>query len=142
MRKPPVRSSLPFPDLRRELEPAFALAHREDKYADVQTRIYFIQESGIGAIKIGVSKHAQVRTREIQDNTPHTLTLLATIEGGRGVEHTLHSLFAHAHIRGEWFHPVAELLAYIAETGESPSETARRDMEALFEKRRSMRVIA
>ena len=142
MIKPPIRSALAFPDLLREMKLVIAQARRNDKDVSANTRVYFIQENGMGAIKIGVSKHAQPRVREMQGSTPHTLALLATVEGGHGVEHALHSLFAHAHIRGEWFRPIEELIEYIKNEGELPEATAKREEEELFEKRRNTRVIA
>ena len=57
------------------------------------------------------------RVREMTVATPHSLVVLATINGDHGIETILHKRFAHARIRrrGEWFRPVPELLAYIAE---------------------------
>ena len=65
----------------------------------------------------------------------------ASDKGGRGVEGLMHMLFAHARIRGEWFRPVPELLAYAVEIDETAS-CDKRDEEALFEKRRNIRIIA
>lgn len=75
--------------------------------------IYFLQESMAGAIKIGTSKHLKKRLDELDRHLPSTTKLLATIEGDREVEWVVHLRFAHARIRGEWFRPVPELLAYI-----------------------------
>ena len=140
MRRTLIVSKLPFAELRRELEGSFAEARMADRGAG--TRVYFIQESGMGAIKIGISKHAQVRRRELQDSIPYDLTLLGTVEGGRAVEAVTHSLFAHAHLRGEWFRPVEELLEHIAKECEAPEVTRKRELEELFEIRRNMRIIA
>jgi len=61
------------------------------------------------------------------------------LRGGYSVEHTLHHLFAHAHIRGEWFRPVEELIAYIAKEGEAIEVTERRERDEIFEKMRSVK---
>lgn len=96
----------------------------------------------MGSIKIGMSKHARVRLGELQMGFPYDLHLLATIEGAIRVERTVQHLFSHAHIRGEWFRPVDELLEYVKREGEHPDITQAREMEELFEKRRNMRILA
>lgn len=131
-----------FAETLSELENSIAQGRRNDKERDSRTRVYFIQESGMGAVKIGVSRHAHERVKELRGSTPHTLRLLATVEGGCCVEATLHLLFRHAHVSGEWFRPVAELIGYIEKEGELPEATKKRELEALFDKRRKMRVIA
>ncbi len=139
MRKPPMVSHLPFDELKLKLEPHLAQALREDKSTDEQTRVYFVQESSIGAIKIGVSKHPKKRAKELQDHSLYVIKLLATVDGGYSVEHTLHHLFAHAYIRGEWFRPVDELIAYIAKEGEPIDVTEKRERDEIFEKMRSVK---
>lgn len=78
-------------------------------------RVYFVQESGMGAIKIGFTQDVGARVKDLAAATPHKLTTLVTIEGDHQVERAIHRRFSHARIRGEWFRPVPELLAYIAE---------------------------
>jgi hypothetical protein len=77
-------------------------------------RVYFVQESGTGAIKIGVAKDVKARMASLGTGTPHVLTVLGVIDGDVVLEETLHEQFRHARIRGEWFRPVPELLEYIA----------------------------
>lgn len=139
MRKPPSVSDLPFDELKRKLEPALAQALRDDKDADDRTRVYFIQESSVGAIKIGVSKHPKKRAKELQDHSLYVITLLATVDGGYSVEFRLHQLFAHAYIRGEWFRPVEELLEYIEKEGEPIAVTDKRERDKIFEKMRGVK---
>ena len=140
MRRALIVSDLPFAELRRQLEESFVRARLQDRESG--TRVYFIQESGMGAIKIGVSKHAQKRRRELQDNTPYDLSLLGTVEGGCAVEAVTHFLFARAQIRGEWFRPIEELLEYIAKECETPEVTRERELKELFDLRKNIRVIA
>ena len=139
MRKPPHVRDLPFDELKRELEPVLAQALRDDKEADDQTRVYFIRESSVGAIKIGVSKHPKKRAKELQNHSLYVITLLATVDGGYSVEFLLHHLFAHAYIRGEWFRPVEELLAYIAKEGEPIEATEKRELKEIAEKMRNVK---
>lgn len=79
----------------------------------IKSGVYFVQESGMMAIKIGVAKDVDGRVREMAVGTPHLLVVLAVVNGDRRVEQSLHARFARARIRGEWFRPVPELLAYI-----------------------------
>ena len=81
-----------------------------------ESSVYFVQENSSGAIKIGVAKNVNKRVQNMAVSTPHLLAVLAVIDGDQVVEQTLHHRFARARIRGEWFRPVPELLAYIAET--------------------------
>ena len=87
-------------------------------------RVYFVQESGVGAIKIGTARNVGARVSNMAVGTPHLLTVLVVISGNREVERSLHSRFRHARIRGEWFRPVPELLAYIASLKEGAREIA------------------
>jgi len=91
-------------------------ALKDDRFRfDGETKVYFVRESGTGAIKIGTSKQLSKRLAELARVLPYAIDLLATIDGGREVEWTIHNRFDHARIRGEWFRPVSELLEYIAE---------------------------
>jgi hypothetical protein len=76
--------------------------------------VYFIQEGADGPIKIGYSADPQQRIRQLQTGARAQLHMLRTIEGSMGVERRLHRQFAHLRLRGEWFKPEPELLAYIA----------------------------
>jgi len=105
---------LPVPEFERPAKPK--VSDRQLKLRKIgQSKVYFIQESGSMAIKIGTAKDVDGRVRDMSVSTPHLLTVLAVIDGDRDVERVLHRRFAHARIRGEWFHPVPELLAYISE---------------------------
>lgn len=78
--------------------------------------IYFIQDES-GPVKIGWTsdrKRPTERLIGLQAGNPRTLSLLGVVSGTLEDEAQLHAQFEHAHIRGEWFNPVPELLAYIA----------------------------
>ena len=94
------------------------LRAREDEQLrslDGSSVVYFIQEDGLGFIKIGTSKHLKKRADEINRILPTNVTVLATTSGGHEVEWVIQQRFAYAGTKGEWFRPVPELLAYIAE---------------------------
>lgn len=86
-----------------------------------QRSVYFIQAVAGGLIKIGVAGHVTGRFGDIQRMCPIPLTILATVPAaGQALETELHQRFAFARRHGEWFEPVPELLAYIAENGVRP----------------------
>lgn len=78
--------------------------------------VYFIQQGADGPIKIGVTVDVEKRRRVLQTGSAQTLVLLSTIKGTEKQEAELHRRFKHLRLRGEWFRPEPELLAYIAET--------------------------
>ncbi len=59
--------------------------------------------------------HVNTRVLNLSTSTPLSLDVLAVIDGNWNTEQALHRRFARARIRGEWFRPVPELLAHIAE---------------------------
>lgn len=77
--------------------------------------IYFAQAESVGHIKIGFTEGIDVndRLQQLQPGCPVKMILLGTIPGGRETEADLHKRFAFAHVHGEWFRPVPELLAFI-----------------------------
>ena len=75
--------------------------------------IYFIQAKGGGPIKIGLAANPASRLATLQTSHHKRLRILAARPGGRADEHDLHYLFAGLRLRGEWFRPGSELLAYV-----------------------------
>lgn len=75
--------------------------------------IYFMQESSIGAIKIGFASNVSTRKCNIQGANPSKVTVLGAIPGGPDEETRIHEQFAHLRIRGEWFKPGEDLLEFI-----------------------------
>ena len=78
--------------------------------------IYFVQESGLGAIKIGYAKDygsCMNRFYALQIGNPHKLSMLGVISGKAKDETKLQTQFAEDHIRGEWFKPSSNLLKFI-----------------------------
>lgn len=77
--------------------------------------VYFIRAGVDGDIKIGVSTNVSTRLRMLQNAAPDELHLLGVFPGSYEDESALHMRFAQHRRRGEWFKPVPELLAFIAE---------------------------
>ncbi|MEY5099701.1 MAG: hypothetical protein RJA36_2420 [Pseudomonadota bacterium] len=84
--------------------------------------IYFMQAGEAGPIKIGKSNYVEARLRALSSCHYEPIRLLAVGEGCRRFEGMIHQHFADAHIRHEWFHPVAAILAFIdrVKAGEKP----------------------
>lgn len=89
----------------------------------VASRVYFVQSAEGGPVKIGRSADPSARVASLQTANAHPLRVLATMPGGAAVERTLHRLFERHRVRpdGEWFHPAAEVLAFIRELGGRPA---------------------
>lgn len=84
--------------------------------------IYFIQGSDGGPIKIGRSLNIRNRLCELQVGYP--FGELRCVGASRGLirdEKRLHAKFSHLRIRGEWFHPSEELLAFVRSVSEGGS---------------------
>lgn len=77
------------------------------------TAVYFIQRGLDGPVKIGVTVDVRRRIEELQVGSAEELRLLVALPGTPEDESLLHKRFAAFHIRGEWFHPSAELLGWI-----------------------------
>lgn len=78
--------------------------------------IYFLQERATCAIKIGFTDdHPDIRRKQLQTGNSDELVLLAAIDGDKDDETEFHQRFKAAHIRGEWFRPEPELIAFMAE---------------------------
>ena len=65
--------------------------------------LYFIQSSKTGEIKIGRSKHPQRRLKNLQTGNPHTLRIIASLEGLGWREKELHEELKRWRKSGEWF---------------------------------------
>ena len=61
-----------------------------------------------------LSEPQKDRLAALQTSSHHTLKVLATIKATTKLERELHSKFAAAHIRGEWFRRTEAIEAFIA----------------------------
>lgn len=79
-----------------------------------RSKIYFLQAGADGPIKIGRSLNPERRVRDLAVSSPLTLTLIGLIdEGPEADERSLHKLFEHENIHGEWFEPSKRLTDFI-----------------------------
>ena len=77
--------------------------------------IYFARCGNDGPIKIGHTTTAlSSRVSFLQVGCPWPISIIGTMEGGPADETSLLRKFAQINMRGEWFHPAAELLGFIA----------------------------
>jgi hypothetical protein len=76
--------------------------------------IYFIRCGAKGPIKIGFSASNPLgRLGSMQTAHHVSLTLVACMEGTGADEKELHARFKHLRLRGEWFRPQPDLVAFI-----------------------------
>ena len=86
----------------------------ENKNED-EGHVYFIMSEKTQAIKIGFTTGSvKVRLRALQTAHPYRLKVLATLNGNRSYEKELHQRFAQFRLKGEWFEPHPDLLAFIS----------------------------
>jgi len=78
-----------------------------------ESSVYFLQAAEEGLIKIGFTTgRPSWRMTHIQTKERQKLTLLASMRGTREDEEALHARFANSRVRGEWFEPTDELVAF------------------------------
>jgi hypothetical protein len=78
------------------------------------SNIYFIQVGTDGPIKIGFSKYDVCRrVRALQLTSPHILRWIGFFPGTRADEKLAHRLLKNSSLRGEWFYPTVEVMAFI-----------------------------
>lgn len=91
--------------------------------------LYFMQSTNGGLVKIGFSDNVENRLRQLEKDYGQSLTILATMEGGRAEEAALHRRFKHLRVgRTEQFRPDPELMGFIGRpslTGESADKVAK-----------------
>lgn len=76
--------------------------------------VYFMKPVGLaGPIKIGCSDTPAIRLSALASWSPWPLEILATVDGSFKLENSLHRIFSASQTHGEWFHPVAALVAGI-----------------------------
>lgn len=75
--------------------------------------VYFVECPATRHIKIGYSEDLLARLAALRTSSPSELRLLGVVSAEEHREHDLHARFRGARIRGEWFRPDAELLAFI-----------------------------
>lgn len=79
--------------------------------------VYFISD-GAGYIKIGRAGDPAKRLAALQTSTPHSLTIIATVDESVFSEKQIHDRFAHWRVRGEWFHDHEAIRAFAAAYGD------------------------
>ena len=88
-------------------------------YADTLPTYVAFSEA-LSLVKIGYSTNVRQRLGSLITDRPNAkrLELVGWAFGGPRLETELHERFAHAHEKGEWFHPVPEMADFIEEEGE------------------------
>lgn len=77
------------------------------------SHVYFVSDSNMRAIKIGISTDPIKRLSGLQTGSPDELVLICAIPGDLDLEQSIHRMFSHLNIGGEWFRPDDELIEFI-----------------------------
>ncbi len=85
--------------------------------------VYFARASD-GRIKIGTSRTPSKRRNSLASDSGMDVRILATTPGSYARERELHAQFAAHRLRGEWFAPAPELLAFIETLKAAGAEAA------------------
>ncbi|HEY8593294.1 MAG TPA: GIY-YIG nuclease family protein [Sphingomicrobium sp.] len=93
-------------------------------------RVYFVGAPG-GEIKIGYSVDLRRRRNELQVGSSKKVQVLASVPGGREEEAAMHLRFRHLHLRGDWFEPGPDLLAYIWQVAGWSAAPSRREAASI-----------
>lgn len=93
--------------------------YHEELPEDLKTYqyVYFIQRGNSGPVKVGVAKDPKHRLKQLQTGNAEELKLLGTIPGGTELEQILHERFSRDRMKGEWFHPNADILNFVLNYG-------------------------
>lgn len=75
--------------------------------------VYFIQAGPAGPIKIGVTNEMPRRLKMLQNGNHEALSVIATVEANRRYEQLMHRRFYLHRLRGEWFRPAPDILAFV-----------------------------
>lgn len=79
---------------------------------DTREGVYLIQASS-GSVKVGYSKDAESRIKQLQTGNAEPLTLVDVLDLDQSGEKALHKRFARLRLHGEWFEP--EILGLLDE---------------------------
>lgn len=85
-----------------------------------QSVVYFVREATAGNIKIGVTTNFRQRMADLRQQNTAELEPIGFVNGDAATEGQLHQIFNSSRISGEWFHPTAELMAYIDSRAQKP----------------------
>jgi hypothetical protein len=91
--------------------------------------VYFIQMGEDGPIKIGFTlRGVESRQRTLAISSPFELRVLGVLNrrGTKERERELHAQFRHAHMRGEWFRPEPDLVAFITSHAAQPQPATKK----------------
>lgn len=77
--------------------------------------VYIFQMGTGGPVKIGHATDIHKRYDQVQIGCVEPLIIRAAVKGGRELEKLLHKEFSTYRLRGEWFQPVDDLFARLAD---------------------------
>lgn len=93
--------------------------------ADRTPCVYVVQMGEDGPVKIGWTAELRARLRNLQSANPTRLRLLAAFSGSRDLEWSMQRRVRSSAIRGEWFHPTAEVRQLLDDLAKEAAPTSR-----------------
>jgi hypothetical protein len=78
-----------------------------------QRYVYVVRSGKAGAFKIGIAWDVERRLCGLQTTSPRQLRLIHHEAGGGKVERAAHKALAAHRLKGEWFRPHPEVLAFV-----------------------------
>jgi hypothetical protein len=79
--------------------------------------VYVVQAVTLGLVKIGKANWPESRIEGIRTGCPDEMRVLGFLHDLTGkLESSLHARFAEHRVRGEWFSPAPELMAWVSES--------------------------
>lgn len=76
-------------------------------------QLVYLVSNEAGHVKVGVAKDVARRLTNLQIASSTDLTLVLAMPGGPGLEREIHTRWAAARLRGEWFRVTPEIAAEI-----------------------------
>lgn len=77
--------------------------------------LYFMRNTD-GLVKIGRSVHPRKRRARIEVVEGQRVSLDLVVRDAGDIEQSLHRIFVKARVRGEWFHPIDDILGVVDAT--------------------------
>lgn len=84
-----------------------------DSLSRITTCVYFIQAGANGPVKIGTAIDPRKRLYTLQVANYERLEIVARVPGYDGLESCIHNALDEHRIRGEWFRPAPEVMAWV-----------------------------
>ena len=100
------------------IESSFELSHTNDSKYNVY--VYFIRS--LDSVKVGYSKHPNIRLNALQTANPNKLEMIGCFSGNKYDEEIIHQDLQKHRQSGEWFSYCEDVQKYVQEKLESKNK--------------------